>query len=115
MVIGDDKVRAAAGPDVFGPAVDEAGLEEPVEAQAVGEPSFEAGGDLLPEAERVWVGADVDRSDDTDEGAQDGLPTAGAELGPGLVAVRLGKVEPWRRLLGGGHVTTRAVSGPVTR
>jgi hypothetical protein len=85
VVVGDDKVLAVAGTDVLGAAVDEAGLECGVDAQAVGGAALQAGSEFLEGAERLGVGAHVEGCYVADEGPQDGLSAAWAELGAGPV------------------------------
>jgi hypothetical protein len=103
VVVGDDEVSAAAGADVFGAAVEESGLEGGVDAEAVGGAALESCGDLLEWGEGFGVGAHVEGGDMADEGAENGVPAPGAELGAGPVGEGCGQVEPRRRLRSPGH------------
>jgi hypothetical protein len=85
VVVGDDEVRAAAGAYVLGAAVEEPGRQVGVDAQAVRPPALESGREFLDGAEGPGVGAGVEGGDVADEGAQDRLSAAGAELGAGPV------------------------------
>jgi hypothetical protein len=85
VVVGYDEVGAAAGADVFGASVDEAGLERGVDAEAVGGAALESGGEFFGWGEVLGVGSHVEGGNVADEGAQYGLPAPGAELGAGAV------------------------------
>jgi hypothetical protein len=86
VVVGDDEVGAAAGPDVFGAAVQEPGRQVGVDAEAVGGAALQPCRELFAGVERLGIGAHVEGEYVADESAQDGLPAAGAELGAGPIA-----------------------------
>jgi hypothetical protein len=68
-VVGDDEVQAASGAYVLGAAPYEAGREYSVDAEAVGEPAVEAGGELLVWGEGLRVCSDVYGGCLADEGS----------------------------------------------
>jgi hypothetical protein len=85
VVVGDDEVLAVADADVLGTAVEQAGLQSGVDAEAVGGAALKSRREFFERGEVLGVGAHIDGGDVTDEGPQNGLAAPRAELGAGPV------------------------------
>jgi hypothetical protein len=85
VVVGDDEVAAAAGADVFGPAGEQAGRKVGADAEAVRPAALQPRRQFFERGKWLGVNAGVEGGNVADEGAQDRLPAAGAELGAGPV------------------------------